>query len=47
MLRRMTQLLGDASVTLKLVLGFALVLALSLVIALTGWQAVTAAMAMR
>ncbi|NMZ01067.1 HAMP domain-containing protein [Pseudomonas proteolytica] len=44
MLRRMTQLLGDASVTLKLVLGFALVLALSLVIALTGWQALAASL---
>ena len=44
MLRRMTQLLGNASVTLKLVLGFALVLALSLVIALTGWQALAASL---
>ena len=44
MLRRMTQLLGNASVTLKLVLGFALVLALSLVIALIGWQALAASL---
>lgn len=44
MLRRMTQLLGNASVTLKLVLGFALVLGLSLVIALTGWQALAASL---
>lgn len=44
MLRRMTHLLGDASVTLKLALGFALVLALSLVIAVTGWQALAASL---
>ena len=44
MLRRMTQLLGNTSVTLKLVLGFALVLALSLVIALTGWQSLAASL---
>ncbi len=44
MLRRMTHLLGDASVTLKLALGFCLVLALSLVIAVTGWQALTASL---
>ncbi|MDB1108770.1 methyl-accepting chemotaxis protein [Pseudomonas extremaustralis] len=44
MLRRITQLLGDASVTLKLALGFSLVLALSLVIAATGWQALAASL---
>ncbi|WP_410175866.1 methyl-accepting chemotaxis protein [Pseudomonas marginalis] len=44
MLRRMTYLLGDASVTLKLALGFSLVLALSLVIAVTGWQALAASL---
>lgn len=44
MLRRMTHLLGNASVTLKLALGFALVLALSLVIAVTGWQALAASL---
>ncbi|MBD8191846.1 methyl-accepting chemotaxis protein [Pseudomonas fluorescens] len=44
MFGRMTHLLGNASVTLKLVLGFALVLALSLVIAVTGWQALAASL---
>ena len=44
MLRRMTHLLGDASVTLKLALGFSLVLALSLIIAVTGWQALAASL---
>ena len=44
MLRRMTHLLGDASVTLKLALGFSLILALSFVIAVTGWQALTASL---
>ncbi len=44
MFARMTHLLGDASVTLKLVLGFSLVLALSLVIAVTGWQALAASL---
>lgn len=44
MLRRITQLLGDASVTLKLALGFSLVLALSLVISATGWQALAASL---
>mgnify|MGYP006202376805 FL=1 len=44
MLRRMTHLLGDASVTLKLALGFSLVLALSFVIAVTGWQALSASL---
>jgi methyl-accepting chemotaxis protein len=40
----MTHLLDNASVTLKLALGFALVLALSLVIAATGWQALAASL---
>ena len=44
MLGRMTHLLGDASVSLKLALGFSLILALSLVIAVTGWQALTASL---
>ncbi|KTC46678.1 chemotaxis protein [Pseudomonas fluorescens ABAC62] len=44
MFRRMTHLLGNASVTLKLALGFSLVLALSLVIAATGWQALAASL---
>ena len=44
MFRQITQLLGDASVTLKLALGFSLVLALSLVIAATGWQALAASL---
>lgn len=44
MLGRMTRLLGDASVTLKLALGFSLILALSFVIAVTGWQALTASL---
>ena len=44
MFRQMSHMLGNASVTLKLTLGFALVLALSLVIALTGWQALAASL---
>jgi methyl-accepting chemotaxis protein len=44
MLRQMTHLLGDTSVTLKLALGFSLVLALSFVIAVTGWQALSASL---
>ncbi len=44
MLRRITDLLGDTSVTLKLALGFSVVLALSLVIAVTGWQALAASL---
>ncbi len=44
MLGRMTHLLGDASVSLKLALGFSLILALSLVIAVTGWQALAASL---
>ena len=44
MLGRTTHLLGDASVSLKLALGFSLILALSLVIAVTGWQALAASL---
>jgi methyl-accepting chemotaxis protein len=39
MFRPLTRILGNTSVTLKLILGFGLVLVLSLSIALTGWQA--------
>jgi len=39
MFRPLARVLGNTSVTLKLILGFGLVLALSLGIALTGWQA--------
>jgi len=39
MFRPLTRVLGNTSVTLKLILGFGLVLVLSLSIALTGWQA--------
>ena len=39
MFRPLTRLLGNISITLKLALGFGLVLSLSLVIAITGWQA--------
>ncbi|WP_294737757.1 methyl-accepting chemotaxis protein [uncultured Pseudomonas sp.] len=39
MFRPLTRVLGNTSVTLKLTLGFGLVLVLSLSIALTGWQA--------
>ncbi|MCD7072263.1 methyl-accepting chemotaxis protein, partial [Pseudomonas petroselini] len=35
----LTRLLGNTSIALKLALGFGLVLALSLIIASTGWQA--------
>ncbi|PRA30370.1 methyl-accepting chemotaxis protein [Pseudomonas poae] len=42
MFRRLTRLLGNASVTLKLALGFGQVLFLSLIIAGTGWQALNA-----
>lgn len=45
MFRWLTRLLGNASVTLKLALGFGQVLLLSLVIAGTGWQALNAALA--
>ncbi|MFC6300586.1 HAMP domain-containing protein [Pseudomonas sp. CCM 7893] len=44
MFRPLTRVLGNTSVTLKLTLGFALVLALSLAIALTGWQALSASL---
>lgn len=44
MLRRLTRLLGNASITLKLALGFGQVLILSLIIAITGWQALSAAL---
>lgn len=44
MFRRLTRWLGNASVTLKLVLGFGQVLVLSLIIAITGWQALNAAL---
>lgn len=42
MFRRLTHVLGNASVRLKLALGFGQVLVLSLVIALTGWQSLNA-----
>lgn len=42
MFRRLTRLLGNASVTLKLALGFGQVLILSLIIAGTGLQALNA-----
>lgn len=42
MFRRLTHALGNASVRLKLALGFGQVLVLSLVIALTGWQSLNA-----
>lgn len=38
MIRPLTRLLGNLGITLKLALGFGLVLCLSLVIASTGWQ---------
>lgn len=44
MFRPLTRLLGNTSVTLKLALGFALVLSLCLVIAATGWQALSASL---
>ncbi|MGY2375368.1 methyl-accepting chemotaxis protein [Pseudomonas sp. SDO524_S393] len=44
MFRRLTRLLGNASVTLKLALGFGQVLVLCLMIAGTGWQALNAAL---
>ncbi|NWC94592.1 MULTISPECIES: methyl-accepting chemotaxis protein [unclassified Pseudomonas] len=44
MFRPLTRALGNISVTLKLCLGFGLVLALSLAIALTGWQALNASL---
>ena len=39
MFRPLTRVLGNTSVTLKLVLGFGLVLVLCMAVALTGWQA--------
>ncbi|NVZ20249.1 HAMP domain-containing methyl-accepting chemotaxis protein [Pseudomonas costantinii] len=42
MFPRLTRLLGNTSVTLKLALGFGQVLLLSVIIAITGWQAVNA-----
>ncbi|OPB11154.1 methyl-accepting chemotaxis protein [Pseudomonas synxantha] len=39
MFRPLTRVLGNTSVTLKLILGFGLVLALCMAVALTGWQA--------
>ncbi|AZE81797.1 Methyl-accepting chemotaxis sensor/transducer protein [Pseudomonas orientalis] len=42
MFSRLTRLLVNASVRLKLALGFGLVLLLSLIIAVTGWQALNA-----
>ena len=42
MFRWLTRLLGNASVTLKLALGFGQVLILSVLIAATGWQALNA-----
>jgi methyl-accepting chemotaxis protein len=44
MFRPLTRVLGNTSVTLKLILGFGLVLVLSLAIALTGWQALNASL---
>ncbi|NVZ67840.1 HAMP domain-containing methyl-accepting chemotaxis protein [Pseudomonas costantinii] len=42
MFPRLTRLLGNTSVTLKLALGFGQVLLLSVIIAITGWQAMNA-----
>ncbi|OPA95048.1 chemotaxis protein [Pseudomonas fluorescens] len=44
MFPRLTRLLANASVRLKLALGFGQVLILSLIIAVTGWQALNAAL---
>lgn len=44
MFPRLTRLLANASVRLKLALGFGQVLILSLIIAVTGWQALSAAL---
>lgn len=44
MFRRLSHLMGNVSVTLKLVLGFGLVLSLGLIIAMTGWQALNASL---
>ncbi|MBX7274685.1 methyl-accepting chemotaxis protein [Pseudomonas sp. O39] len=45
MIRPLIRLLGNLGITLKLALGFGLVLCLSLVIASTGWQALNASLA--
>ncbi|NWB58629.1 MULTISPECIES: methyl-accepting chemotaxis protein [unclassified Pseudomonas] len=44
MFRPLTRLLGNISISLKLALGFGLVLSLSLIIASTGWQALSASL---
>ncbi|AZE64592.1 methyl-accepting chemotaxis protein [Pseudomonas synxantha] len=44
MFRPLTRVLGNTSVTLKLILGFGLVLALCMAVALTGWQALNASL---
>ncbi|KTB67796.1 hypothetical protein AO066_21415 [Pseudomonas fluorescens] len=44
MFHRLTRLLDNASVRLKLALGFGQILVLSLIIALTGWQSLNAAL---
>jgi len=44
MFRPLARVFGNTSVTLKLILGFGLVLVLSLCIALTGWQALNASL---
>ncbi|MGC6371770.1 methyl-accepting chemotaxis protein [Pseudomonas sp. S2.OTC.A_B10] len=44
MFRPLTRLLGNISISLKLTLGFGLVLSLSLIIASTGWQALNASL---
>lgn len=44
MFRPLTRLLGNISISLKLALGFGLVLSLSMVIASTGWQALNASL---
>ena len=44
MFPRLTRLLVNASVRLKLALGFGQVLVLSFIIAMTGWQALNAAL---
>ncbi|CRM49353.1 Serine chemoreceptor protein [Pseudomonas sp. 22 E 5] len=45
MFARLTRLLANASIRLKLALGFGQVLMLSLIIAMTGWQALNAVLA--
>ena len=44
MFRPLTRALGNTSVTLKLILGFGLVLVLCMAVALTGWQALNASL---